>query len=222
MWKDATPDRVRAGGLEVWIHKRHPKWHVIMPRPISKSARSKRLTKALKIIHGASMELSGTKLWMMPRALRTISHKASPREVASMVERLLADAEPTHTAETERLRSAIVEVLLAEAGPNADASDAAAPDAVPDADGSEAAALQRIRSACEATVQQLDSIPLTADAEQSESKRREERVQEERAAIGAASTPSAHAARKRKAIELDSDSEDETLELAVARLRRCS
>ena len=43
-------------------------------------------------------------------------------------------------------------------------------DAVPDADGSEAAALQRIRSACEATVQQLDSIPLTADAEQSESK----------------------------------------------------
>ena len=56
LWKDATPDRVRAGGLEVWIHKRHPKWDVIMPRPISKSARSRRLTKALKIIHGASVE----------------------------------------------------------------------------------------------------------------------------------------------------------------------
>ena len=199
----------------------------------------------------SEVERSETKLWMMPHAIRTIAHDASPGQVASMVERLLADAKPTHTAEIERLRSAIVEVLLAEAGPNADASDAqrirmlsdalwpSDTDAMPDTGGSEAAALLCIQSACEAIVQELDSIALIAGAEPNGSKHEpsEDESEAEDRIIGSraqparldpsrtASAPSAHAAGKRKAIELDSDSEgvdDMPLSQLRRRLRRCS
>ena len=115
-------------------------------------------------------------------------------------------------------------------------------DVMPDADGSEAAALQRIRSACEATVQQLQQIALTLDTEPSESKLEQIELSEDESeaddrVIGSRVQParldpsrtaaalSAHAARKRKAIELDSDSEDVDyipLSQLRRRLRCCS
>ena len=86
-------------------------------------------------------------------------------------------------------------------------------------------------------MQQLDSIALTADAEPNGSKLEPIELSEDESeaddrVIGSRVQParldpsrtaaalSVHAARKRKAIE--HDSEDETLELEAARLRRCS